>query len=52
MKTIYVDTSVLGGKFDEEFELWTDLFFKKVVSSELKLIISDVAKEELHNAAG
>ena len=50
MKTIYVDTSVLGGKFDEEFELWTDLFFKKVVSSELKLIISDVAKEELHNA--
>ena len=50
MKTIYVDTSVFGGKFDAEFELWTDLFFKKVLGSELKLIFSDVAEEELQNA--
>lgn len=50
MKTIYVDTSVFGGKFDSEFELWTDLFFKKVISSDLKLIYSDVAEDELINA--
>ncbi len=50
MKTIYVDTSVFGGKFDAEFELWTDLFFKKVFDSNLLLIYSDVAEEELVNA--
>ncbi len=50
MKTIYVDTSVFGGKFDAEFELLTDLFFKKVFDSNLLLIYSDVAEEELVNA--
>jgi len=50
MKTIYVDTSVFGGKFDSEFEFWTDLFFKKVVNSDLKLIFSDVAEQELDSA--
>lgn len=50
MKTIYVDTSVFGGKFDSEFELWTDLFFKKVFQSEIKLIFSNVAEDELNNA--
>ena len=50
MKTIYVDTSVFGGKFDAEFELWTDLFFKVVFNSNLRLIYSDVAEEELVGA--
>lgn len=50
MKTIYVDTSVFGGKFDDEFEFWTDLFFKKVANSNLMLIFSNVAEEELTNA--
>jgi len=50
MKTIYVDASVFGGKFDAEFELWTDLFFKKVFKSDLQLLYSDVAEEELINA--
>ena len=50
MKTIYVDTSVFGGKYDSEFELWTDLFFKKIFESDIKLLFSDVAEEELRNA--
>lgn len=50
MKTIYVDTSVFGGKFDAEFALWTDLFFKKVFESDIELLYSDVAEEELINA--
>lgn len=50
MKTIYVDTTVFGGKFDSEFELWTDLFFKKVFDSQIKLIYSDVAEDEIKNA--
>ena len=45
MKTIYVDTSVFGGKFDSEFKLWSDLFFEKVISSNIKLIYSEVAEE-------
>ncbi|CAD5278283.1 MULTISPECIES: PIN domain protein [unclassified Imperialibacter] len=50
MKTIYIDTSVFGGKFDAEFELWTDLFFKKAIDSQIKLIYSDVAEDELSGA--
>lgn len=50
MKTIYVDTSVFGGKFDIEFELWTRLFFDKVFASDVKLIYSNVAEDELKNA--
>jgi len=50
MKTIYVDTSVFGGKFDPEFELWTGLFFRKIVESDIKLIYSDVAEDELIDA--
>ncbi len=50
MKTIYVDTSVFGGKFDSEFEHWTELFFNKVLESDIKLIYSDVAKDELQDS--
>ena len=50
MKTIYVDTSVFGGRFDPEFELWTTLFFKKIFNSDIILIYSDVAQDELKNA--
>ena len=50
MKTIYIDTSVFGGKFDIEFQYWTDRFFKKVFSSKIRLIYSDVADDELVNA--
>lgn len=50
MKTIYVDTSVFGGKFDAEFQLWSDLFFQKVFTSDIKLIYSDIAEDELQNA--
>jgi len=50
MKTIYVDTSVFGGVFDPEFELWSDLFFKHCINFDLTLIVSNVAEEELSKA--
>jgi len=50
MKTIYVDTSVFGGVFDPEFELWSELFFKHLINSDLTLIVSNVAEDELNNA--
>jgi predicted nucleic acid-binding protein len=47
MKTIYVDTSVFGGKFDDEFAHWSDLFFRRIIESDLKIIVSDVTISEL-----
>lgn len=41
---------MFGGKFDAEFELWTNLFFKKAIDSNIKLIYSDVAEDELSGA--
>ncbi len=47
MKTIYVDTSVFGGRFDKEFEYWTEKFFDKIFESDLLMVVSDVAEDEL-----
>ena len=50
MKTIYVDTSVFGGKFDDEFAFWSDQFFQKIFNSDIRIIISDVVISELEAA--
>jgi predicted nucleic acid-binding protein len=50
MKQIYVDTSVFGGIFDDEFKIWSGLFFQKIITSQIKLIISDVVISELDTA--
>lgn len=50
MKSFYVDTSVFGGKFDAEFELWTKKFFKKIQATNTTLIKSDVVDDELTGA--
>jgi len=30
IKLAYIDTSVVAGVFDSEFELWTNIFFDQV----------------------
>jgi predicted nucleic acid-binding protein len=50
MKTIYVDTSVFGGKFDDEFAFWSEQFFQKILDSDIKIIVSDVVISELDAA--
>jgi hypothetical protein len=50
MKTIYIDTSVFGGNFDEEFSYWNQKFFDRVLKSKYVLIYSDVAERELEGA--
>ncbi|MEX0823631.1 MAG: hypothetical protein WD008_04535, partial [Balneolaceae bacterium] len=50
MKIIYVDTSVFGGKFDEEFGYWTQKFFDQVIADNIKLLKSDVVDDELRGA--
>lgn len=44
---IYIDTSVIGGKFDIEFEFYTDLFFKEISKNGTILLVSDILESEL-----
>lgn len=50
VKLIYVDTSVMGGRFDTEFAEDTIPFFEAVVKGQIKIIISDLLEAELLRA--
>jgi hypothetical protein len=41
IQRVYIDTSVIGGYFDEEFSFFTKLFFEKVEQGKFKLILLD-----------
>ena len=47
---IYIDTSIVGGFFDIEFEKETKLLFKRLESKEVAFIVSDLLFDELENA--
>lgn len=47
---IYVDTSVIGGCFDAEFELWSLGLFKDFVQGKFKPLLSQVTTAELQDA--
>jgi predicted nucleic acid-binding protein len=47
---IYIDTSVVGGYFDEEFSTDTKLFFDRVKDGELIILVSDLLIAELLRA--
>lgn len=47
---IYINTSVVGGFFDEEFKDATQLLFKRIENDEVKFIISDLLELELIQA--
>jgi predicted nucleic acid-binding protein len=47
---IYIDTSVVGGYFDEEFKADTIPFFVRVKRGELTLLVSDLLEAELLRA--
>jgi len=47
---IYLDTSVFGGYFDEEFSSHTIPLFKRILSGEYIIIYSTVTQDELENA--
>ena len=50
IERVYIDTSVIGGYFDEEFEFYTKLFFEKVEQGKFKVILSDIVTTELQGA--
>ena len=47
---IYLDTSVFGGFFDEEFEEFTKPLFQRVANGEFLMLYSTVTQEELAKA--
>ena len=47
---LYIDTSVFGGYFDEEFEEFTKPLFVKISNGDFKLLFSTVTQDELENA--
>lgn len=47
---LYVDTSVFGGYYDEEFEEFTKPLFGRILSDEFILLFSTVTQDELENA--
>lgn len=47
---LYIDTSVIGGYFDVEFEEETKLLFDGIFNNEFHVIYSSVTEDELINA--
>ena len=43
---IYIDTSIIGGCFDEEFELWSNQLMKEFENGETNIIISAIVAAE------
>jgi len=50
MNRIYLDTSVFGGYYDTEFELWTKILFDKIEKGEYNIIFSKLTDIELFPA--
>lgn len=47
---IYIDTSVVGGFYDKEFDDATKKLFKKVEKGEIVLVVSELLQAELLRA--
>jgi len=47
---IYIDTSVIGGYYDTEFETATKQLFNRITGKEFKVYFSEVNETELINA--
>jgi hypothetical protein len=47
---IYIDTSVIGGCFDDEFNIWSNALFNDLRSGIFKPVISSVVGEEIQIA--
>jgi len=47
---VYIDTSVIGGCFDKEFEEWSNRLFDDFKSGKRIAVISDITIDELSDA--
>jgi len=48
--TLYLDTSVIGGYFDKEFEKETRLLFDAILKGDFEILYSSVTEDELIQA--
>ena len=49
---VYIDTSVFGGYYDDEFAEHTRPLFNRLKNNEFKLLFSSVTQDELNSAPG
>jgi ribosomal protein L21E len=47
---IYIDTSVVGGYFDEEFKAETRALFERMKDKEVVFVLSNILEKELLRA--
>ncbi len=47
IKRVYIDTSVFGGYFDNEFDMDTKPFFEKIFKRRIKILVSEILEVEL-----
>ena len=47
---VYIDTSVIGGYFDNEFSIWSKKLIGQVISGDIVALISDVTIDEVLDA--
>ena len=50
IQKIYIDTSILGGYFDKEFDIATRRLFDEVKKGEYNIVVSNITEGELLNA--
>ena len=50
IQSLYLDTSVFGGHYDEEFSEHTIPLFRRIANGEFKILFSTVTQEELEFA--
>lgn len=47
---IYIDTSIVGGYYDDEFKEFTIMLFQRLINNEVVFVVSDLLDIELINA--
>ena len=47
---IYIDTSVIGGCFDAEFEKWSNRLFDELIEGQKIAVVSDITYREIELA--
>jgi len=47
---IYIDTSVIGGCFDDEFEKWSNSLLNELIEGEKIAVVSDITYREIELA--
>jgi hypothetical protein len=50
IQRVYIDTSVIGGCFDVEFEEWSNRLFKDFKTGKRIAVVSDITLDELTDA--